>query len=220
MRIRAFLYPVCLTFLLSSCDYINQAYKETFDISEERPGTRPNVDIADDYEDAFSNLEEELQEDVPQVINLFEAGDKLDTIQQQLQDMFPGKSVQVYPPHIYFQPKEIRLQLVDPDIADNIDWYSYKAETGAWSKGDPVKISMSRISDNLPLEAVRFSVLTPVYHQLLEKTETVEGGEIPSNIYFSFHVKPWNWNAWIYGSRADYNFETDIDGKELVFERR
>lgn len=148
-----------------------------------------------------------------------EQPEKLDEIQAQLQEMFPGKSLQIRPPHIYFETDRIRLQLVDPEIPENVDWYYYLAKTDSWKKESPIKLRASELIESMPLNDITFGTASQVYQQVLEKTETIEGAEIPTSIYFSFHVSPRNWNAQIRGSRADYNYEADVNGNELKFKR-
>lgn len=216
MRLTILTCIAALSFLLSSCDFVQQAYKETFN---QQDNSATGDKEAGTNSGPSRYADETESESIPEKINLFEAGEELDAIQQQLQDMFPGKSLKVFPPHIYFQPERIRLQLVDPEIPENVDWYYYEAETGEWSKEEPIKISSTIHVEPMALDEVKFSTLTPVYKQILEKSKTVEGAEVPTAIYFSFHVKEWNWNTRIYGSRADYDFRADIDGNELSFER-
>lgn len=133
--------------------------------------------------------------------------------------MFPEKSLEIFPPHIYFDTERIRLQLVDPDITENVDWYYYMAETESWEKEDPVKIRIHEQRNSIPLEAIQFSTANAIYRQLIEKAASVEGAEAPTSLNFSFHLPEWNWNARIYGSRADYDFEANKDGEEIAFKR-
>jgi len=226
MRLRNVLFTVSFSFLLFSCDFVTKAYKETFKGQEEdkkNQEVNENNILSESDDEMIRQQEQRISEDLTSTIeeiNLFEDAEKLDQIQQQLQAMFPEKSLEIFPPHIYFETKRIRLQLIDPDIPENIDWYYYRAETDTWQKEEPVKTRANDRRRPIPLNTIKFNTTNNIYHQLIEKSDDIEGAEVPSTIYFSFHVPVWNWNARITGSRADYNFKADKDGKEIEFNRQ
>lgn len=216
MKLYKILFAVMLSFLLASCDFVANAYKETFQDQK-----RTEVDTVANTVAVTADLGEQ-KEEIPAVepINILEDAEKLAEVQEKLQAMFPGKPLSIYPPHIYFDTDRIRLQVLDPNIQDNIDWYYYNAETDAWEKKEPVKTSVRIVREPIPLAAVQFSTAHRVYRQVVEKATEVEGAEIPGSIYFSFNVPKWNWNARIAGSRADYAFTADKDGKQMAFKKQ
>lgn len=205
MRFKNVLLIVSLIFLHFSCDKISQAYKETFDLvykSIEAKEVDSNVKVmkADKY-------------------NLLEDSLKLAEIQEQLKSKFPDKVLNVYPPHIYFENDRVRLQLADPDIPGNIDWYYYELEVGDWEKKDPVKSRARDTKEPISIDEFYFSAAQAVYRQLIEKSKEIEGAEKPTSITFSFHVTPWNWSAIIRGTRSDYQFKADKEGRQMSFEK-
>lgn len=218
MRSRNILFIIGFSFLLFSCDAITQAYKETFGLQDDSKKNR-KVTIGNTSSENGSDKQEDVISD-HKVVNLLEDAEKLDQIQQQLQALFPEKSLMIFPPHIYVETNRIRLRLVDPDIPENIDWYYYRADTDAWQKEEPVKTSVHDRSKPILLDNIQFGTAHHVYRQLIQKTQGIEGAELPSTIYFSFHVPVWNWNARIRGSRADYNFKADKEGKEIEFSKQ
>lgn len=223
MKLKLIFPLVAISFSLFSCDYVEKAYHETFGEQSKSNDEDNHVDEENDVvsESIDKALENFFQEDVQpeEEINLLEQPEKLDKIQAQLQEMFPGKSLQIRPPHIYFETDRIRLQLVDPEIPENVDWYYYQTKTDSWTKESPIKLRASELIKSIPLNDITFSTASKVYRQVLEKTETIEGAEIPTSIYFSFHISPRNWNTRIRGSRADYNYKADVHGNEMEFKR-
>lgn len=220
MRIRNILFTVSVSCLLFSCEFVTKAYKETFNEQQVADDQSHAEDTGDKREHAAIRDRKDPEETAIQEINLLEDAEKLDAAQQQLQAMFPGKDLAVFPPHIYFEANRIRLQLVDPDIPENVDWYYYKTDTDAWQKEEPVKTSVRDRREPIPFDAVKFRIASNVYHQIAEKSAEIEGAEAPTTIYFSFHLPVWNWNARIIGSRSDYDFKADKDGKEIEFKRQ
>jgi len=145
MKIRNVLCIAGFSFLLCSCDFVMNAYKETFyhpDETVEDQGANEDEAFSESGGERRRRAAGSTIQNTPPVveeINLLEDAAKLDEVQQRLQGMFPEKSLEIFPPHIYFETKRIRLQLVDPNIPGNIDWYYYRADTDAWEKEDPVK---------------------------------------------------------------------------------
>lgn len=222
MNLKNILSLTGISVLLFSCDFTTKAYQETFKEQElpkadSVPTDKENKSIFELVSDASDNTEPAA---VKEEINLLKDAKKLGQIQLQLQDMFPAKELFVFPPHIYFESDRIRLQLVDPDIPDNIDWYYYQTKTKTWQKEEPVKTHMHLKRTPVPLNVIKFSTAADIYDQLAEKVQAVEGAKIPSTVYFSFHVPVWNWNARITGSRADYDFKADKEGQEIEFKRQ
>lgn len=219
MSIRNILFTVSVFFLLSSCDFVTKAYKETFDKQQTGDTDAPSENNEDVHE--HPKLQDvRASRTAVEDINLLADAEKLGAVQQQLQRMFPEKTLSIFPPHIYFETARIRLQLVDPDIPENIDWYYYKAETDAWQKEEPVKTSVRDRRKPIQLDAIKFGTANSVYDQVIKKSAEIEGAKAPTTVYFSFHVPVWNWNARIVGSRSDYEFKADIDGKEIEFKRQ
>ena len=218
MKLNSILIIVIISFSMNSCESITQAYNETFAKEEVEQNLDENLDEITS-ESEFENLREIESKSAAKEINLFESAENLEKIQAQLQEMFPGKDLKVNPPHIYFEKERIRLQLIDPKIPENVDWYHYEAKTSEWKKENPVKTNTHVQFNPVSLDQFKFETANKVYLQTLEKVESIEGGEIPSTIYFSFHQKDWNWNTRIYGSRSDYDFKTDENGNELEFNR-
>ena len=223
---------------LTSCHYVNQAYRETFDLpaADTQPSTSDQQgavggeweqiesgDLEFDHSEEQAGQDEEevteIVEPAP-VINLLEEPEQLLKAKESLQALFPEKSLQIYPPHIYFEDDRIRLQLLDPDIPGNIDWYYYHTADSAWHKEEPVKTSVHIKRIPIALDAIPFEVAQVVYEQLKVKSEEIEGAELPTTVYFTINRKPWYWHTDIRGSRSDYAFETDVNGKEKSFKRR
>ena len=217
MKLNSILIIVIISFSMNSCESVTQAYNETFG-NEEKVESNLEENF-DEITSESENLREIESKSIVKEINLFENAENLEKIQAQLQDMFPGKDLKVNPPHIYFEQERIRLQLIDPEISENIDWYHYEGKTSEWKKGNPVKTNTHMPFTPVSLDEFKFETANKVYLEILKKLETIEGGEFPSTIYFSFHQKKWNWNARIYGSRSDYDFKTDENGNELEFNR-
>ncbi|MBD1421970.1 hypothetical protein [Sphingobacterium chuzhouense] len=216
MKLHYLLLAGSLSLSLTSCDFVSTAYKETFQIKNDT-----TVDtMADSILHAMTGAATQQAIETAEQVNILEDATKLDQLQEKLQAMFPGKPLSIYPPHIYFDTDRIRLQVLDPDTPENIDWYYYNAETDAWEKKEPVKTSVRIVREPIPLAAVQFSTAHRVYRQVVEKATEVEGAEIPGSIYFSFNVPKWNWNARIAGSRADYAFTADKDGKQMAFKKQ
>ena len=218
---RNIFFIVGILFLVSSCDFVSKAYKETF---EESQNSRKEVQANDysgvDEETMVVELDMDSIEAPTEHINLLENAAELTAVQQQLQAMFPGKHLSVFPPHIYFENSRIRLQLVDPDIPENVDWYYYTTESGVWERQDPVKTSAHIKRTPVNLDALKFSTASKVYQKVIEKAAVIEGAENPTTVYFTFHVPIWNWNARIVGSRSDYNFKADKEGNEIEFKKQ
>ncbi|MBD1431622.1 hypothetical protein H8B06_02195 [Sphingobacterium sp. DN00404] len=216
MKLYKILFAVMLSFLLASCDFVANAYKETFQDQQ-----HTEVDTVANTVAVTADFGEQ-KEEIPAVepINILEDAEKLAEVQEKLQAMFPGKPLSIYPPHIYFDTDRIRLQVLDPNIQDNIDWYYYNAEADVWEKKEPVKTSVRIVREPIPLAAVQFSTAHRVYRQVLDKVTEVEGAEVPSSVYFTFNVPQWNWNARIVGTRADYAFKADKNGKQLEFKKQ
>lgn len=224
MNTRNILIIVGFSALLSSCDFVTKAYKETFDKDkqdhirsednnspdEDRPESYTTNDIAKDEKASTPTLLE---------INLLNDAEKLAQAQQQLEAMFPGKNLLVYAPHISFSKTGIRLGLIDPDVSENIDRYSYETKTGSWQKNEPVKTRANQKIKVIPLRSIQFKTANSVYQQAINKSADIEGAIIPANIFFTFNTDTWNWNCRIEGSRSDYELRTDKDGKVTTFKR-
>lgn len=216
MRLHRIALSVGLLLLLTSCDFISTAYEETFRTEgDTEEGLSPDSTASTG---AVGAAEEVTPETVP--VNILKDARKLDDIQEKLQAMFPGKPVSICPPHIYFNTDRIRVQVVDPDVPENVDWYHYDAETDRWEKKDPVKTSARIVRKPIPLTAVKFSTANSVYRQIAEKAAEIEGADTPTSLYFSFNTAKWNWNARIEGSRADYTFTADKDGRPTAFKKQ
>jgi|GEM_PF-1986129 len=224
MKFKPILITIIVLFSMISCDMITQAYNETF-ANEEKAEENTDENFDENLDEKTKAmiksgiLEKADSKPIAKEVNLFESAGNLEKIQAQLQDMFPGKDLKVNPPHIYFEKEQIRLQLIDPEISENIDWYHYEGKTSEWKKGNPVKTNAHMPFTPVSLDEFKFETANKVYLEILKKLETIEGGEFPSTLYFSFHQKKWNWNARIYGSRSDYDFKTDVNGNELEFKR-
>ena len=217
---------------LTSCHYVNQAYRETFDLpaEETQPSTSDQQgavggeweqiesgDLEFDHsEEQVGQNEEEVAEIVEpaRVINLLEDPEQLRKAKESLQALFPEKSLKIYPPHIYFEDDRIRLQLLDPDIPGNIDWYYYQTADSSWHKEEPVKTSVHIQRNPIALSQVDFRVAPRILEQLKVKAEEIEGAELPTTVYFTFNRSPWYWHGDIRGARSDYDFEADVNGKE------
>ena len=131
-----------LTF--TSCHHITQAYRETFDLEDSESGDL-TTDYSEFQEPGFSEADDqelaEQSKDEENKFNLLSDPEHLVLIRKRLQDLFPEKILQVQAPHVYFEEDRIRLELVDPNIPENIDWYIYTESEGRWHKGQPIKTS-------------------------------------------------------------------------------
>lgn len=219
MKLTYFFFLVSFSLSFVSCDFVSQAYNETFSLEKEEDST------IDSTQSNHSKMDDDLvqsnfDEKITEPTNLLNNKEGLLDIQQKLVEMFPDKSLKIYPPHIYFGKERIRLQLVNPADEGEVDWYFYHAKTGLWEKEDPVKITRHSKREPILLSEVDFGMANNVYLQVKEKTPSIEGAKPISTIYFSFNIPQWNWNTTIYGSRSDYTFRADKSGKEIFFKQR
>ncbi|MDO5654834.1 MAG: hypothetical protein Q4G27_01695 [Flavobacteriaceae bacterium] len=198
--------------LFVSCDFIKQAYEETF--SEESQSSELENKSIDIYSDFFETdqLEGNLLSDAVQLAQT----------QAKLENMFPGKTLKVYPPHIFFERDRIRLKLVNPSNESEVDWYIYKYKNAKWEKESPVKISAYDKENHkpVPINEMDLGIINKVYIQLLEKSKNIEGAKPITSVIFSFYRPEWEWTASIVGSRADYDFTADRYGNEISFEHK
>ena len=214
MKIKTRFFFYSLPFLLISCDFVKQAYNETF-------GKETNETTTETHsETTKTEKNPETSSTASKEVNLLESPSELTKIQQELKAMFPGKTLKIYPPHIYFEEQRVRLQLINPDNTNEIDWYYYQAKTASWQKEDPVKLSTHFERNPILLDEIDFSMANNFYQQINTKAASVEGAKPITTVYFTFNLPQWNWNARIYGSRADYDFKTDKNGKEIEFEQQ
>ena len=196
----------CLFF--TSCNQLNQAFRETFELDNPKKEITGKHALQEDnvkannMTDGDSELElEDYGHEIVEIekstheVNLFEDEKQLVRAKQRLQDLFPGKSLRIYPPHIYFEKDRIRLIMVDPNIPENIDWYYYHVADGSWSREEPVKTSIHTKRNSVAFDKMDFSIATQVYHQVKVKSELVEGAKLPTTIYLTINQNPWSWNA-------------------------
>lgn len=87
-----------------------------------------------------------------------------------------GKSLRIYGGINVYGDGRINLDLIDPDVAGNVD--SYHFADGAWRKGEPVNLhrmgSLFNLQDNsAALDDIDFTAVARVAKALQEQRETV-----------------------------------------------
>ncbi|WP_288763371.1 hypothetical protein [uncultured Weeksella sp.] len=142
--------------------------------------------------------------------------DKLKAIQQELQDLFPNKQLQISGGAIMINQNMVYLDLVDPENPEYVDNYTYRKVKNEfkWVKGDPVK--SHRISKKTQ-PIVDFSTANKLFLVAKEKMKTIEGANKPKNVYYYLHNQ--KWQTTIDAAREDYIVQTDTNGNLTEFKK-
>lgn len=225
-------------FSVTSCDEIKKAYNDTFKETSAQSeleqiykgNTAPLVvtekkSAEDLYNEALKLLQEkELGDALETMVNELKEAPKnfladperLKAIQQELQNLFPNKPLQISGSTVMIMNNMVRLDLADPDHPENVDTYIYQKVKNEykWVKGDPVKLSLS---SEKPQPLVDLSTAHKVFLLAKEKMKTIEGATIPTNVYYYLHNQ--KWQTTIDAARADYTLQTDTNGNLTKFEK-
>lgn len=121
----------------------------------------------------------------------------------------------------------IEADVQDPNNEQNIDHYTFQAETGTWSEPQPVQISGDGdMSGNLtPLSDVKFAnianVVIPMWHEKAA-AESFEPNEAsPTLVSMALFVPTQDrfWQTQMENERSSYFLRVNLDGSLKTFEK-
>ncbi|MFT4094406.1 MAG: hypothetical protein QM640_12275 [Niabella sp.] len=231
-----------LVFAFASCRQIRKSYEDTL---KPQPGYEQNHNVypgsssSSTTTSSDTTIETNASGNISKIIDeamakaglksgqsnytsIYASADKLDSIQQELQNLpkLKGKKVNMYQQLYFydFQDGIISVQIQDPDIPENVDEYRYVR--GQWQQPTPVKIT-----GNIPmkdylflLEKIKFSTAKKVHDQAGKKADETEGNKASDHVYFDHMIIPLSrsahtiWYTSISGTRHDYYLDFDVNG--------